>query len=232
MDELIKESNTNYDSFIVSNISVIDAFIGMGSAVVISFLLSFIYIKTHTGYSYSRNYLFSLILISLTISLIMTIIGSNIARAFALVGAMSIVRFRNPIKDTRDLSYIFMSIAIGMACGTGFYIYSIIFILIVTFIELFFKSSNFGVVNNENFVISFEMNKENFKEFINFSESKFKEFHIISREYMSENNSELLVIVNLKTFKPNQINIFLDDLNKENTVNKFEILTGYENIES
>ena len=67
------------------------------------------------------------------------IIGSNIARAFALVGAMSIVRFRNPIKETRDLVYIFMSIAIGMVCGTGFYYFAILFLFIVVLLEIIFK---------------------------------------------------------------------------------------------
>jgi len=60
----------------------------------------------------------------------MVIIGSNIARAFALVGAMSIVRFRNPLKNPKDLVYIFASIAIGMACGTFFYEYALIFLVI------------------------------------------------------------------------------------------------------
>ena len=101
MDEMLKQSLG--DATNVISISLTDSIIGMLMSVVISFILSYIYIKTHSGYSYSRNYIFSLILISLTIALIMTIIGSNIARAFALVGAMSIVRFRNPIKETRDL---------------------------------------------------------------------------------------------------------------------------------
>ena len=54
----------------------------------------------------------------------MVIIGSEIARAFALVGAMSIIRFRNPVKDPRDVAFLFVTIAIGMACGVGFYMYA------------------------------------------------------------------------------------------------------------
>ena len=48
----------------------------------------------------------------------MLIIGSNIARAFALVGALSIIRFRNAMKETRDVGFIFLIMAIGMAVGT------------------------------------------------------------------------------------------------------------------
>jgi uncharacterized membrane protein YhiD involved in acid resistance len=51
----------------------------------------------------------------------MLVVGSNLARAFALVGALSVVRFRNAIKETRDVGFIFLVMGIGMACGTRFY---------------------------------------------------------------------------------------------------------------
>jgi uncharacterized membrane protein YhiD involved in acid resistance len=68
-----------------------------------------------------------------TVSVIMLIIGSNIARAFTLVGALSIVRFRNPVKDSRDVAFIFVTMAIGMAVGTGFYVMAVIFTLFACF---------------------------------------------------------------------------------------------------
>ena len=52
--------------------------------------------------------------------------GSNIARAFSLVGALSVVRFRNAVKDTRDVGYVFFAMAIGMAVGTKFYVLAIV----------------------------------------------------------------------------------------------------------
>ena len=54
-----------------------------------------------------------MIMVSVTVALIMVIIGSEIARAFALVGAMSIIRFRNP--RSKDVAFLFVTIAIGMA---------------------------------------------------------------------------------------------------------------------
>ena len=96
-------------------------FIDLISALVVSLVLTLIlaklYLYTHSGVSYSRSFTIALVLVVITISLIMIIIGSNIARAFALVGAMSIVRFRTPVKDSRDLVFLFMAIAIGMASG-------------------------------------------------------------------------------------------------------------------
>ena len=68
---------------------------------------------------------------AMVVGIIMLIIGSNIARAFTLVGALSIVRFRNAIKETRDVGFIFFAMAIGMACGTRFYSLAVISTLVI-----------------------------------------------------------------------------------------------------
>jgi len=83
--------------------------------------VSFVYRFTHRTAGYSTTYVQSLVLMGLVTTLIMIVIGSNIARAFSLVGALSIIRFRNAVKETRDLGYIFFAMAIAMACGTRFY---------------------------------------------------------------------------------------------------------------
>jgi hypothetical protein len=101
------------------------------AALVLSFFLSlaiaYFYRETHRGLSYSVAFVHTMILMSITISIIMVIIGSNIARAFALVGALSIVRFRNAVKEPRDVAFVFMTMAVGMATGTGFYLAAIVF---------------------------------------------------------------------------------------------------------
>lgn len=81
---------------------------------------------------------------AVVVSLIMLIIGSNIARAFSLVGALSIVRFRQAIKDTRDIAFIFLAMAVGMACGTRFYLLALIATtMILAMIHILFVT-NYG----------------------------------------------------------------------------------------
>jgi uncharacterized membrane protein YhiD involved in acid resistance len=65
-------------------------------------------------------------MMGLIVDVIMLIVGSNIARAFSLVGALSIIRFRNAVKEIRDIGFIFFAMAIGMAMGTRFYMLAII----------------------------------------------------------------------------------------------------------
>ncbi len=81
---------------------------------------------THTGVSYSQSYVHTLVMLGMLVSLIMLVIGSNIARAFSLVGALSIVRFRNAVKETRDVGFLFLAMAIGMATGTRFYTLAVV----------------------------------------------------------------------------------------------------------
>jgi hypothetical protein len=88
-------------------------------ALICGLLLSIIYRATYRGPSYSVTFVNSLVLLTIISSIVIMVIGNNIARAFGLVGAMSIIRFRTAIRDTMDLVYIFLSLAIGMACGVG-----------------------------------------------------------------------------------------------------------------
>lgn len=104
--------------------------------IILSFVLSmtigWTYKITHRSVVYSQSYVQTLVLMGMVVSIVMLIIGSNIARAFALVGALSIVRFRNAIKETRDVGFIFYAMAVGMACGTRFYLLAVVSTAIIS----------------------------------------------------------------------------------------------------
>lgn len=101
-----------------SPISVIDLIV----ALVISFLmglwLGFVYSRTHRGMTYERSFIVTLTMIGPIIALVIMLIGSNLALSLGMVGALSIIRFRNVIKDSRDMVYLFWGIAIGLGAGT------------------------------------------------------------------------------------------------------------------
>ncbi len=119
MDELIKEMERFKD--LTTAFTLTDVAIVMFLSLVLSSVLASVYKETHRGTSYSQSFAQTLVLMGMVTALIMLIIGSNIARAFSLVGALSVIRFRNAIKETRDVGFMFMIMAIGMACGTRFY---------------------------------------------------------------------------------------------------------------
>ena len=86
------------------------------------------------------------------------IIGNSLARAFALVGALSIIRFRTVVKDTKDTAYIFWSLAAGMAAGTGSYFLGIAGSIIISGIALILFYTNFGSIIKSEFIVQFRIN--------------------------------------------------------------------------
>lgn len=115
--------------------------------IILSFILSVVvgwtYQNTHRASTYTQSYVHTLVLMSMVVAIIMLVIGSNIARAFTLVGALSIVRFRNAIKDTRDVGFIFFAMAVGMACGTRFYFLAIVATVVICFLMWVMIKLNF-----------------------------------------------------------------------------------------
>lgn len=106
---------------LTGTLSIADIAVALVGAFLLSALVGLVYRMTHRGVSYSQSFVQTLVLMGTVVALIMMIVGSNIARAFSLVGALSIIRFRNAVKETRDVGFIFWAMAIGMAAGTKFY---------------------------------------------------------------------------------------------------------------
>jgi len=118
-------------------------------------IITYIYKKTHKGMSYSQSFMITNILISLIVCMVIMIIGNSIARAFALVGALSIIRFRTVVKDTKDIAYIFWSLAVGMAAGTGSYYIAIIGTLIISIVSIILFQTNYGSIYKSEFLLQF-----------------------------------------------------------------------------
>ena len=123
MDEIQKNPLINYLE--IKKISTIydpnEVIINLILAFFLGLVISAVYKKTHKGLSYSQSFMVTNIFVTVIVCMVIMIIGNNLARAFALVGALSIIRFRTVVKDTKDTAYIFWSLASGMAAGTGSY---------------------------------------------------------------------------------------------------------------
>ena len=86
-------------------------------AFVLSKPLAWVYVWTHHGTSYSRSFVHALVLLAMIVTLVMLAIGDSMARAFGLFGALALIRFRTPIKDSRDTVFLFLSVAVGITAG-------------------------------------------------------------------------------------------------------------------
>jgi uncharacterized membrane protein YhiD involved in acid resistance len=125
---------------------------------ILGVLISLIYKKTHKGLSYSQSFMVTNIFVAVIVCMVIMIIGNSLARAFALVGALSIIRFRTVVKDTKDTAYIFWSLAAGMAAGTGSYFLAIAGSIIISGIALILFYTNFGSIIKSEFIVQFRIN--------------------------------------------------------------------------
>jgi hypothetical protein len=127
---------------------IVDLFAGLCLATLLTLGLVQTYRSTHRGATYSVAFLQALFILSVCTTVIMVVIGSNIARAFSLVGALSIVRFRTAIKDPRDVGFVFAALAVGMASGTGFYAAAVVFTAFLCILMLVLGRLNVGAVHS------------------------------------------------------------------------------------
>src|SRR5512143_3140225 len=126
-------------------------------AFVLGQVLAWVYYLTHSGLSYSRSYVQSLILITVVVAMVMAVIGNNIITAFGLMGALAIVRFRNVIKDTRDIAFIFCALVVGMAAGSQRYLTAIIGTIVLSLIAVYLFYTDFGSHEPHNGFLRFSL---------------------------------------------------------------------------
>src|SRR5687767_9271214 len=121
-------------------------------AMVLSLLIAFgagqviawIYMLTHSGLSYSRSFVNSLIIMPTIVSLVMMVLSNNLITAFGMMAVFAIVRFRNILRDTLDTTYVLTAIVIGMATGTQKYASAIIGCAIIAVAMLYLWYTSFG----------------------------------------------------------------------------------------
>lgn len=120
-----------------------------------SFFITFVYRHSYKGPGYSDSFVNSIIFLSVITTLVIMVIGNNLARAFGLVGAMSIIRFRTAIKDTLDIVYIFFALAIGMAVGVSYHKLAITGSLIIGAILYLFSSTGLFSLRATQYLLQF-----------------------------------------------------------------------------
>jgi uncharacterized membrane protein YhiD involved in acid resistance len=203
---------------------------------ILSFMLSlaigWIYKTTYKGVAYTQSYVHTLTMMSMVVAVIMLIIGSNIARAFTLVGALSIIRFRNAIKDTRDVGFIFFAMAIGMACGTRFYLLAIFSTIIICLLWWVLSKLNLFTKDIREQILKVRLPGD--MRYDTLFESMFSKyltrFSLIAVETVQAGTlTELVYGIELKRQADAQE--FLNELRKLNNNNKVALITGFHEVD-
>lgn len=198
---------------------------------VLCLILGYTYKQTHRGLSYSATFVHTMIIMGVTVAIIMMIIGSNIARAFSLVGALSIIRFRTAIKDSRDVAFIFMTMATGMAAGTGFYNAALVFTVFAAAMAYFLHRFDIGAKRTQEVLLKIHLPEQ-------------MDYHTVFRDvfyrYLADQallsvesirgGTVLELVYSILFKKRADETSFLDELRAINGNNKVALLMGRENV--
>jgi len=172
------------------------------------------------------------IFICFIVAMVIMIIGNNIARAFALVGALSIIRFRTVIKDTKDIAYIFWSLAAGMGAGTGSYFLTIISSILLIIIALVLFKTNFGSIYKSEFILQFRFLK---------TEGSETEYLDLLKKYARSNtllNAEpsgdektIKLTFDILMKEDRELNEFIDKISKLKNINEVSLTASKNDID-
>ena len=117
---------------IIANISI---------SFLVAMFIFYIYRTTYQGVLYQRSFNISLVMASVDTSMVIMTISGNLILSLGMVGALSIVRFRTPVKDSMDLVFLFWAIGVGIANGVSFYNISIVGSVMIALILIFLTRS-------------------------------------------------------------------------------------------
>lgn len=201
-------------------------------AFLLGLVIAWIYKKTHRGLSYSKSFVFTLVMLCVLIAAVMTVIGSNLTAAFTLLGAFAIIRFRTAIKDTRDIAFIFWSLVTGLTLGTGNYGAAIVATPLILGVVWFFTKTNFGSIRNYNHVLSFALDTSRAPNDAHKTVfDKYLKNQALLNVQSREMGGKLEFTFNVAFADENQISNFVSELRGTAGVESVNLLTAKDDIE-
>lgn len=177
-----------------SSISFYQIAVAMLCALLLGLFMYFIYRKTYTGVVYSKNFNQTLVLIALILTMVMMIIGGNLALSLGMVGSLSIIRFRTAIKEPRDMAFLFWAIAIGLSCGAEMYVVAVLGSLVIAAVLFFFKGDAY---DGNTYLVVLRGNNINSAEVDKILREKTKRYKL-RMQNVSEKSVEITYEISLK----------------------------------
>lgn len=208
-----------------------DMLINMGLALILGMLLASVYRFTHKGLSYSQSFTLTIVFVTTIVAITLMAIESSLARAFALVGALSIIRFRTVVKDTKDIAYVFAGLAVGMAAGTSNYALAVIGCAFICVVALALHKTNFGADANVQFMVRFTFDQSksdrHYREVLN---KYCRHFRLLYVE-PSRNGESLHSTIDVALRKTQDLNQFVSEYSQAEGVSDVRLITSKNEVD-
>lgn len=124
--------------------TLVNALMVLATSIILGIIISLSYMHTNRKDRFGSNFSVTLVMLPVIIAIIILLVGNNVARAFSLAGAFSIIRFRSAPGDPKDIAYIFFTLAVGLTCGMGYLGYSVLFTFVLCSTMLILEKMKFG----------------------------------------------------------------------------------------
>ena len=134
-----------FSTTLANNLSVLTFLFLLGVALILGFAISLLYVKTHEKEEYAATFPTTLIMLPVITAVIVLLVGTNLASAVSIGGTFALIRFRSAPGDPKDIAYTFLSVAIGVCVGVGFWAYGILFTLIMCAVLYSITRNSWGV---------------------------------------------------------------------------------------
>ncbi len=122
-------------------------------------VIAWVYMGTHSGLSYSRSFVNSLIVMPVIVALVLMVLSNNLVNAFGLMAVLAIVRFRNVVRDTLDTTFVLAVIVIGVACGTQRFATAVLGCAVVSAIIVYLSFTSFGIRNRYGIIVNIQWDR-------------------------------------------------------------------------
>jgi hypothetical protein len=126
------------------SLEAIEIFYSLCMSFILGMVLANVYRWTHQGFSFQRTFLHTIVLATIVIAIMIMAIGNNMARGLGILGAMAFIRFRSPIRDPRDVIFLFAALAVGISCGAQTFLVGIVGCLAFSFAAFYLAWSPFA----------------------------------------------------------------------------------------
>ncbi|NQV41944.1 MAG: DUF4956 domain-containing protein [Candidatus Marinimicrobia bacterium] len=207
------------------NIRTGDVLLNLLVAFLCGLVIAQTYKMTFGGASYSKSISNSLVVLAMITTVVIIVIGNNLARAFGLVGAMSIIRFRTAVKDPMDIVFIFFSLTIGLAAGVGLAQIAIIGTLSISAVLLVMSKIGYGSHRSDENLLQFAYGGDHNGDeppYIDVIKSHCRSYTMVNvRSLGSNKHYEISYYVTLK--QTSQGNEFVKELSRLEDVDKINL---------
>lgn len=179
-----------FQNIFVASINIEQLLGNLFVALLCGLLISIVYRAIYNGPNYSPKFVQGMVVLSMITALVIMVIGNNLARAFGLVGAMSIIRFRTAVKDTHDIVFIFFALAAGMAAGVGLRLIAFSGTIFIGIVMLGLYQLDYAAPKKREFLIQFNCEfSEDKPPYLPTLEKYCKKFRLVNMQSLGENDT-------------------------------------------